>query len=109
MTDDERQQLVDEFEAARAPGLRIADAAATFKARTADLEWSLSMTDPATAGERQQGVGFNQGYADRRLEQDCRAWREARDGLQYAIENGGDRVRPPVPKRPASDPLTTLP
>lgn len=91
MTDDERQQLADEFEAVRAPALVIGDAASIFKTRTADLEWALMMTDPATAAERR--VGFDQGYADRELDTRARWWREARDELRHVLEQHAERVR----------------
>lgn len=87
----ERQTLADEFEAVRAPGLSIADAAARFKARTADLEWALWATEPDT--DRAHGVNFDADYADRALEVRGQDWRRARDDLRHELEQHAERFR----------------
>lgn len=74
-------ELADEFEAVRAPGLRIADAARVFATRTADLEWALWATDP----DDPPSEPFDHTYAREALVKRGQAWRAARDGLMEAL------------------------
>ena len=90
MTSDDRQAVEDEFEAVRAPGLMIAEAAKRFALASSHLEWALQMTDPATADER---VNFNQAYADQELDRHTPAWRESREDLRHALEQNAERIR----------------
>lgn len=90
MNAEERRQVADGFEATRAPGLSIYDAARVFRIAVVNLEWALEMTDPATATERQED-GFNQDYADDELDKTAPRWRAARDELRHQLEQHASR------------------
>ena len=81
LTAAERKDVSDEFEAACAPGLRIAEVARRFAVATEALEWALWATE---RGEAQRGM--NRDYCERSLATRAPAWREARDDLMGALE-----------------------
>jgi hypothetical protein len=85
----DREQLEGEFEAARASGLRVAEAAAAFRVATNDLEWALWATDPAS----HEDAPFNHDYAARRLAEAAPKWRNARDNLHFTLEQDTKAIR----------------
>lgn len=86
----ERSTLADEFEATRAPGLRVAEAAHRFRIACGSLEWALWATDPES---HEDGGAFNHVYAAARLDEVAPEWRAARDKLRHALEQDAERVR----------------